>query len=198
MSERKSKSRVEAAVGRRAFLGLAAGTTAAAALETCVPARAHPAPKPMLAQAAPKAKAVVEFWFDLSGAQVKHVESVAAKFTKEFPHIEVRTSVVPTADMPTKLATALAAGSPPDSCYVGNPSLVANLISAGKVEPLDKYRPDIATLDWLEAAKKLVIRDGHMYGIPVNSGCLDSTITLTFINPPAWILTSHPLPGTNS
>ena len=172
MSARKNKSRGQVKVGRRAFIGWAAGTTAAAVLDTCAPARARSAPKPMLAQAAPRAKAVVEFWFDLSGAQVKHVEAVAAKFTKEFPHIEVRTSVVPTADMPTKLATTLAAGSPPDICYIGNPSLVANIIDAGKVEPLDKFRPDIASLDWMASAKKLLNRGDHMYGLPVNSGVL--------------------------
>jgi len=159
-------------MGRRAFIGWAAGTTAAAVLDTCAPARVSAAPKTILAQAAPRAKATVELWFDLSGAQAKHVESVAAKFNKEFPHIEVRTSVVPSADMPTKLATALAAGSPPDICYIGAPSLVANVIGAGKVEPLDKYRPEITGMDWLEAAKKLVIRDGHMYGVPVNCGVM--------------------------
>ena len=181
MIAKKNKSRARVKVGRRAFITWAAGTTAAAVLDTCAPARARSAPvqpmattapKPTVAQAAPRAKAVVEFWFDLSGAQAKHVEGIAAKFNKEFPHIEVRTSVVPTADMPTKLATALAAGSPPDTCYIGAPSLMANVIDAGRVEPLDKFRPDIATLDWLEPIKKLLIRDGHMYGIPVNCGVL--------------------------
>jgi len=179
MTDRQNTSRGRVKVGRRTFIGWAAGTTAAAVLETCSLSRARrataqpaPAPRPTVAQAGPRAKTVVEYWFDLSGAQAKHVESIAAKFTKEFPHIEVRTSVVPTADMPTKLATALAAGSPPDSCYIGAPSLVASLIDAGRVEPLDRFRPDIAALDWVAPIKKLLIRDGRMYMIPTNSGVL--------------------------
>jgi len=123
------------------------------------------------AQAAGKA-ATLQMWFDIPGPQVEHVKKVNEKFSAENPGIEVRTTVVSIAEMSTKLATAVAGGAPPDLAYLGGPTLVTNLMAAGKVESLTKYQKDIATLDWLDPIKKLLARGDDFYAMPVNSGVL--------------------------
>ncbi len=123
------------------------------------------------AQAAGKA-ATLQMWFDIPGPQVEHVKKVNEKFSAENPGIEVRTTVVSIAEMSTKLATAVAGGAPPDLAYLGGPTLVTNLMAAGKVESLTKYQKDIAALDWLDPIKKLLARGDDFYAMPVNSGVL--------------------------
>ncbi|MBI5956817.1 MAG: extracellular solute-binding protein, partial [Chloroflexi bacterium] len=180
--------RIEESIGvrvsRRKFIAWTAGAAVVALLQACAPAAAPtptkaPAapPKPDVATptptpAPPKAKVVVEQWFNLGGAQAEHVEKITAKFNQQFPHIEVKTTIVLQADLPTKLATVVAAASPPDIAHMGGASIISMLIDGKHVEPLDKFRPDIATLDWLEPLKKVLIREGRMYSVPVNSGVL--------------------------
>jgi ABC-type glycerol-3-phosphate transport system substrate-binding protein len=141
-----------------------------------VPAeKAAPKAEEKPVQAAPvKAAAkggAVQMWFDLPGSQQEHVKKVNEKFTAE-SGIEVRTTVVTIAEMPTKLATAVAGGSPPDVAYLGGPSLIGNLMQNNKVESLTTYQKDLKDLDWLEPIKKVVVRGDDIFALPINSGVL--------------------------
>jgi len=136
------------------------------------PADTKPAaPQQAPAKAAGKTVAL-QMWFDLPGGQAEHVKKVNEKFTAENSGIEVKTTIVPIAEMPTKLTTSIAGGNPPDIAYLGGPSLISNLMQAGKVESLTKYQKDIAGLDWLDPIKKLLARGDDFYALPVNSGVL--------------------------
>ncbi|MBI5956818.1 MAG: ABC transporter substrate-binding protein [Chloroflexi bacterium] len=187
-----NESRTGIRLSRRTFIAWAAGATALTLLQACAPAAAPapttvppaptkapvvaPTPAPTLAPtakpAAPKPKVVVQMWYYVPGKQAEHVEKMAANFTKEFPHIEVQMLVVPAVDLSTKLATAVAAGTPPDIPFMGGTVLCNQMMDAEKLVPLDKFRPDLATLDWLEPLKKSLVREGHMYAVPVHSGTL--------------------------
>jgi multiple sugar transport system substrate-binding protein len=136
------------------------------------PAESKPAAEAKAPAQASGKTVALQMWFDLPGAQVEHVKKVNDTFSAENPGIEVRTTVVPIAEMPTKMTTAIAGGNPPDVAYLGGPSLVSNLIQAGKVESLTKYQKDIAGLDWLDPIKKLVTRGDDFFAMPVNSGVL--------------------------
>lgn len=177
-----SKKRQAKQIERRLFLKSSSGALLALLAAGCGPGAA---PAPPAAKAPPKAEdkqaapakvsggpVALQLWFDLPGAQQEHVKKVNERFSAENPGIEVRTTVVPIAEMPTKLATAIAGGNPPDVAYLGGPSLITNLIQNNKVESLTKYRADLATLDWLEPVKKAVSRGDAFYALPVNSGVL--------------------------
>ncbi len=178
MSERTLKQ-----VDRRMFLmtgSSALATLFAAGCRPQAPATggaADKVPAKGAEQNAPAAQsagktAVLQLWFDIPGSQQEHIKKVNEKFSAENSGIEVRTTVVPIAEMPTKLATAVASGNPPDLAYLGGPSLASNLIQAGKVDSLSKYQKDIATLDWLDPIKRLLTRGDDFYALPVNSGVL--------------------------
>ena len=173
---------------RRIFLAAGGGALATLMAAGCQQAPAGGASKP--AEGAPKAAdgkpsaeqkapaqkaagkaAALQMWFDIPGTQAEHVKKVNDKFTAEHG-IEVRTTVVSIAEMSTKLATAIAGGSPPDVAYLGGPTLISNLMQAGKVESLTKYQKDVGTVDWLDPIKKLLTRGDDFYALPVNSGVL--------------------------
>jgi len=79
--------------------------------------------------------------------------------------------LVPQPEIPTKLATAIAGGEPPDAVRLGGPSVNSLFIDKGHAAPLDDWDPKIGTYDWVPAVQRAVTRQGKMYAMPVNSGC---------------------------
>src|SRR5579859_3618528 len=146
--------------------GAATGTvTATSAVPTLAPAArgaATPATaaKPTTAAGGASSAVPIQEWFDLPGAMATHVNLVAQQFNTAHAGIEVKPSVVPTAEMGTKLATAIAGGEPPDLAYIGPPSVFSNLLLANQLEPLDTYDPKIGDLDWLAPIKQLATHNG--------------------------------------
>ncbi|MHB1415824.1 MAG: ABC transporter substrate-binding protein [Chloroflexota bacterium] len=184
-------------LSRRRFIAVTAGTVTVGLLQACAQPAAQPTAAPTSAPtAAPKAgttpapqptakpatqptqppaqkkKVTIQQWFNQGGDQLKHVESIAAKFMEQNKDIEIVTTTVMQADMSTKLGTAIAGGSPPEIAHIGGANITSSVIAAGQCEPLNNYRKDIATLDWLGPLKEVLIRDGTMYAVPVNSGSL--------------------------
>ena len=78
--------------------------------------------------------------------------------------------LVPAPELPTKLATAIAGGEPPDAVRLGGPATNSLFITNGHAAALDDWDPKIGTYDWLPPIKKAVTRNGKMYAMPVNSG----------------------------
>src|SRR3954469_20526315 len=72
----------------------------------------------------------------------KNFQRVIAAFNKQYPNVKVKYN--PAGDnTPTVLATALSGGRPPDLASVGQPGLVKQFQSQGKLKDLEFARKDI-------------------------------------------------------
>ncbi len=155
---------------------------AAPAAPAAPPAAKEGAPKEAAKDGAPKAaeKAAAPevlkiaganalFWFN-QPLQYDAFQGIIDRFHKGQDKVKMDVVLIAQTDIPTKLATAIAGGEPPDAVRLGGAAQNALFINNGHGAALDDWDAKIGTYDWLEGAKKAVTRDGKMYAIPVNSG----------------------------
>jgi len=127
----------------------------------------------MLAPRAPAAaaeKSTGTFWFNQPW-QVEAFNSIIDRFHKSQERVNMKVVLVPQTEIPTKLATAIAGGEPPDAARLGGPVMNSLFINKGHAAALDDWDPKIGTYDWIPAVQRAVTRQGKMYAMPVNSGC---------------------------
>ncbi|MCL4464675.1 MAG: extracellular solute-binding protein [Chloroflexi bacterium] len=179
-------------VKRRDFLKLA-GLTAGAGLlaacaQTAAPApAATQAPKPAATTApAPAATAkpaatqapaaqqgtkTAVFWFN-QPAQLDAFKLIVDRFHNAQNQWRLDVVLVPTQDLQTKLATAIAGGEPPDAARLhAGASLVSLFGDKGHLAPLEDWEPNLKNTDWVAGIKDAVTRNGKILAMPVNSGC---------------------------
>ena len=106
-----------------------------------------------------------------AGLQGAHVARVNERFTSEHPQLRVELLTVPESELTVKLATALAAGSPPDLAFLGA-SRLAEQIEHKRVVSLRRYRRDLARLDWYDAPGRVLVRGEDVFAMPVQTGTL--------------------------
>jgi ABC-type glycerol-3-phosphate transport system substrate-binding protein len=123
------------------------------------------------APAAPAAKASGSgvFWFN-QPPQQEAFQKIIEKFHQSQDWVKLEVVLVPGADLPAKLATAIAGGEPPDAVRLGGPAVNSLFINNGQAAALDDWDSKIGTYDWLPPIKKAVTKDGKMRAMPVNSG----------------------------
>jgi ABC-type glycerol-3-phosphate transport system substrate-binding protein len=109
------------------------------------------------------------FWFN-QPPQQEAFQKVIDRFHAGQDRVTMEVVLVPGPDVPTKLATAIAGGEPPDAVRLGGPAVNALFINSGHAAALDQWDPNIGTYDWLPGIKKALTRDGKLYAMPVNSG----------------------------
>jgi sn-glycerol 3-phosphate transport system substrate-binding protein len=127
----------------------------------------------VLARRAPVAaaeKSTGTFWFN-QPFQAEGFNSIIDRFHKLQDRVNMKVVMVPQTEMPTKLATAIAGGEPPDAARLGGPVMNSPFIDKGHTAALDDWDPKIGTYDWIPAVQRAVTRQGKMYAMPVNSGC---------------------------
>jgi len=171
---------------RRHFLQTLGGGTAAILVAACAggsPAAApsggassnSPTAAPKAAEkaapAAPAAKAsgTGTFWFN-QPPQQEAFNKIIERFNQSGSGAKMEVVLVPAPELPTKLATAIAGGEPPDAVRLGGPATNGLFIDNGHAAALDDWDPKIGTYDWLPPIKQAVTRNGKMYAMPVNSG----------------------------
>jgi len=126
---------------------------------------------PRAPAAAPAEKSTGTFWFN-QPFQAEAFDSIIDRFHKSQDRVKMKVVLVPQTEIPTKLATAIAGGDPPDAARLGGPVLNSLFIDKGHAAPLDDWDPKIGTYDWIPGVQKAVTRHGKMHAMPVNSGCM--------------------------
>lgn len=112
------------------------------------------------------------FWFN-QPAQADAFKKIVDKFHADQSKYKIEVVLVPQAELQTKLATAIAAGDPPDAVRLhAGSTLVQLFASKGQLAALDDWDPKINSYDWIPDLVKGVSYKGKMYAVPVNSGCL--------------------------
>lgn len=171
--------------GRRRFLQTLGGGTATILVAACgssAPASvpgggatsnsptAAPKAAEKAAPAPPAAKAAGSgtFWFN-QPPQQEAFQKIIERFNQSGSG-KMEVVLVPAPELPTKLATAIAGGEPPDAVRLGGPAVNSLFMTNGHAAALDDWDPKIGTYDFLPPIKKAVTRNGKMYAMPVNSG----------------------------
>jgi ABC-type glycerol-3-phosphate transport system substrate-binding protein len=176
---------------RRALLQVLGGSAAAVFVAACAqggtsltgkPAEKADASKDGAAKAAPPktaektapealkvAGANAIFWFN-QPLQYEAFQGIINRFHEKQDKVKMDVVLVPITDVPTKLATAIAGGEPPDAVRLGGPAVNALFISNGHAAALDDWDSKISTYDWVPGIQQSVSRDEKMYAMPVNSG----------------------------
>jgi len=148
----------------------APGGGASSTSPTAAPKAADkPAEKAAPAQPAAKASGTGTFWFN-QPPQQEAFQKILERFNQSGSGVKMEVVLVPGPDLPTKLATAIAGGEPPDAVRLGGPAVNSLFITNGHAAALDDWDPKIGTYDFLPPIKKAVTRNGKMYAMPVNSG----------------------------
>jgi alpha-glucoside transport system substrate-binding protein len=103
----------------------------------------------------------------------KNFQRVIDAFNKQYPNVHVKYN--PAGDnTPTVLSTALSGGRPPDLASVGQPGLVKQFESQGKLKPLDFAKSTI-TANFSPDIVKLGTINGKIYSI-IPKGANKSTV----------------------
>ncbi|MHB1134625.1 MAG: ABC transporter substrate-binding protein [Chloroflexota bacterium] len=184
-------------VRRRDFLKFAGLTVAAGLLPACaqpaapaatatkaaaVAAASTPAPAATAAATAAATKAATQapaaqqgtktatFWFN-QPAQMDAFQGIVDRFHKAQTKTRLEVVLVPTQDLQTKLATAIAGGEPPDAVRLhGGPVLLTLFGDKGHLASLEDFEPNLKKTDWIPGVLEGITRGGKIVGMPVNSG----------------------------
>jgi ABC-type glycerol-3-phosphate transport system substrate-binding protein len=176
----------EKRLSRREFLqraaGVGLGAAAAGMLGGCVvPAAPTPAgaPAPQATVAPPPAaKVSLVYWSEPRFQNVKGKEEqtknspsdyerlLASDFMAQNPNVTIEAEALAWEDLVTKVAAAIAAGTPPDVLkdYLGRSSKYAN---QDLLEPLESAIPQGVYNDFLPSLRGLYTIKGHLHALPV-------------------------------
>lgn len=143
------------AIGGACALLLAAcgGTPAAPSPAGPKPTEAALKPATVTAPTAPAGKRTGTFWFN-QPIQQKAFEKILERFHTSQDRVQLQVVLVPINDIPTKLATAIAGGDPPDAVRLGGPVANSLFIQSGHAAALDQWDPKIGTYDFLPPSER--------------------------------------------
>ena len=111
------------------------------------------------------------FWFN-QPAQMEAFQLIVDRFHKAQTKTRLEVVLVPTQDLQTKLATAIAGGEPPDAVRLhGGVTLLAQFGDKGHLAYLEDFEPNLKNTDWTPGVKEGVTRNGKIVAMPVNGGC---------------------------
>lgn len=119
-------------------------------------------------------KVEIEYWHGWTGPQYDGPDGMIAKiadgFTRKVPSVTVRPVHVPWGEIPSKLTTAVAGGTPPDVVMAANSNgQLYSYAHSGLVQPLEKVAnsTELRRLkDWVHPAIwDLGIYNGKVYGL---------------------------------
>jgi alpha-glucoside transport system substrate-binding protein len=105
----------------------------------------------------------VNFWGIWSAAEQTAFEKVIAGFNQKYPNVHV-TYTSKGNNMPTELATAIAAGNPPDVADVAQPGLVKQLVQQHDLKPIT-YAKTIISKNFAPAWVKLGVVNKTLYAL---------------------------------
>ncbi|MCL4464674.1 MAG: extracellular solute-binding protein, partial [Chloroflexi bacterium] len=105
-------------------------------------------------------------------AQLDAFQGIVDRFHKSQNKWRLDVVLVPTQDLQTKLATAIAGGEPPDAVRIhGGPSLLTLFGDKGHLAYLEEFDPNLKQTDWIPGVLEGITRGGKIVAMPVNSGC---------------------------
>ena len=135
-------------------------------------ATAAPAPAATQAPAAQQGTKTAVFWFN-QPAQMDAFQGIVDRFHKAQTKTKLDVVLVPTQDLQTKLATAIAGGEPPDAVRLhGSTTLLTLFGDKGHLLGLDDHIPNLKATDWIPGVLEGITRQGKIVGMPCNSGCV--------------------------
>jgi alpha-glucoside transport system substrate-binding protein len=105
----------------------------------------------------------VNFWGIWSAAEQTAFEKVIAGFNKKYPNVKVNYTSKGN-NMPTELATAIAAGNPPDVADVAQPGLVKQLVQQHHLKPIT-YAKKLISKNFAPAWVKLGVVNKKLYAL---------------------------------
>jgi len=105
----------------------------------------------------------VNFWGIWSAAEQTAFEKVIAGFNQKYPNVKVNYTSKGN-NMPTELATAIAAGNPPDVADVAQPGLVKQLVQQHNLKPIT-YAKKIISKNFAPAWAKLGVVNKKLYAL---------------------------------
>jgi alpha-glucoside transport system substrate-binding protein len=105
----------------------------------------------------------VNFWGIWSAAEQTAFQKVIAGFNNKYPNVHV-TYTSKGNNMPTELATAIAAGNPPDVADVAQPGLVKQLVQQHHLKPIT-YAKTIISKNFAPAWVKLGVVNKTLYAL---------------------------------
>ncbi len=105
----------------------------------------------------------VKFWGIWSAEEQTAFEKVIKGFNKQYPKVHVSYSSKGN-DMPTILATAIAAGNPPDVADVAQPGLVKQFVQQKHLKPIT-YAKSVISKNFAPAWVKLGEVSGKLYAL---------------------------------
>ncbi len=152
-------------ISRRRLAGLGAGLAGAAGLLSAACGTSKAPETPAASQAPAEIEYIHGFGDALAGP-------IAETFTQRFPHITVRLLNTPWAEIPGKLTTGVAAGSPPDVVMAANSDgRLYSYAHNGLIQPLEK----LAGANELQKVKEWIhpsmwdlgTYTGKIYGVPM-------------------------------
>jgi ABC-type glycerol-3-phosphate transport system substrate-binding protein len=110
-----------------------------------------------------KVSGSVKFWGIWTAEEQKAFLKVIKGFNKQYPHVKVNYSSKGN-DIPTILATAIAAGNPPDIADVAQPGLVKQLVQQHHLKPIT-YAKGVISKNFAPAWRNLGVVNGKLYAL---------------------------------
>jgi alpha-glucoside transport system substrate-binding protein len=105
----------------------------------------------------------VKFWGIWSAEEQTAFEKVIKGFNKKYPHVHVSYTSKGN-DIPTVLATAIAAGNPPDVADVAQPGLVKQFVQQHHLKPIT-YAKKVISKNFAPAWAKLGVVKHKLYAL---------------------------------
>ncbi|KOV76265.1 MULTISPECIES: ABC transporter substrate-binding protein [unclassified Streptomyces] len=168
-------------VPRRAFLGAAAGVTAAGFLTACGggtkvgAGQGGAADAPAFSGGEYKGpKVTLEYWNGFTGGDGPHMQAMLAAFNKEYEgRISVRNTTRRWEDLYPALPTAISAGKGPDVAVIHNDQ-IATFAVRGTLMPLDDVVSalKLTESDFIPAVWQAGVFGGKRYSVPLDVHCL--------------------------
>lgn len=151
---------------RKRMVRVAAGVAIAVALAATVAAFAGASHGGVAAAKQARVSSVsgsVKFWGIWSAKEQAAFEKVIKGFNKQYPKVNV-TYTSKGNDIPTVLATAIAAGNPPDVADVAQPGLVKQLVQQRHLKPIT-YAKKIISKNFAKSWAKLGVVNHKLYAL---------------------------------
>ena len=148
---------------RKLVIRVVAGVALVAALAAVVAVFAGASQAGAKTQVNTSVSGSVSFWGLWAAEEQKAFEKVIKGFNQKYPNVHV-TYTSKGNDMPTVLATAIAAGNPPDVADVAQPGLVKQLVQQHHLKPIT-YAKKIISKNFAPAWVKLGVVNKKLYAL---------------------------------
>ena len=148
---------------RKLAIRVVAGVALVAALAAVVAVFAGASQAGAKTPANTRVSGSVNFWGIWSANEQTAFQKVIAGFNKKYPNVTVNYTSKGN-NMPTELATAIAAGNPPDVADVAQPGLVKQLVQQHDLKPIT-YAKTIISKNFAPAWVKLGVVNKKLYAL---------------------------------